>query len=257
MDMNAAKLTKPQRDKIRSFIDFAACSEKTAIEALKRHEWSLEGAINSYFNEAPVMRVQPVDKRKLEDLYARYKDADEDKIGVEGVEKLCTDLGVDPTDIIMLIFAYKVKAATMCEFSRQEFINGLGSLGCDSIDKIKEKFSRWKAELDDETRFADFYNYAFNFSKEPTQKSLALDTAIAVWQLVLKDRFKFLDDWVQFLQEKHSKSISRDSWQLLLQFAVQMNADPDLSNFDSDGAWPVLIDEFASWFREKKGSRGG
>ncbi|NDW60263.1 DCN1-like protein, partial [Yangia sp. PrR004] len=52
----------------------------------------------------------------------------------------------------------------------------------------------------------------------------------------------------QFLQVRHNKAISRDTWAQLLEFVKTI--DPQLSNFDDEGAWPYLIDEFVEYLTE-------
>lgn len=80
-------------------------------------------------------------------------------------------------------------------------------------------------ELKDQGKFKDFYQFTFNFAKNPGQKGLGksclvlitltvfllnvyrpisgfltdLEMAIAYWNLVLAGRFKFLDLWNKFL----------------------------------------------------------
>ncbi|PIM99518.1 hypothetical protein CDL12_27985 [Handroanthus impetiginosus] len=168
---------------------------------------------------------------------------------VDGITLLCNDLQVDPQDIVMLVLSWHMKAATMCEFSKQEFIGGLQSLGIDSLEKFRERIPFMRSELKDEHKFREIYNFAFGWAKEKGQKSLALDTAIGMWQLLFAEKqWPLVDHWCQFLQARHNKAISRDTWSQLLEFA--RTVDPALSNYDPEGAWPYLIDEFAEYLTE-------
>jgi Cullin binding len=78
-------------------------------------------------------------------------------------------------------------------------VSGFCDLGVDSIDKLKQKLPQLEIDLNDIHKFKDFYQYTFNYAKETGQKGLDLDMAIAYWNIVLKDRFKFLDLWCKFL----------------------------------------------------------
>ncbi|KAG5598135.1 hypothetical protein H5410_039367 [Solanum commersonii] len=167
----------------------------------------------------------------------------------DGISLLCNDMQVDPQDIVMLVLSWHMKAATMCEFSKQEFIGGLQSLGIDSLEKLREKLPFMRSEMKDEHKFREIYNFAFSWAKEKGQKSLALDTAIGMWQLLFAEKeWPLVEHWCQFLQARHNKAISRDTWSQLLEFA--RNVDPALSNYDAEGAWPYLIDEFVEYLTE-------
>lgn len=73
----------------------------------------------------------------------------------------------------------------------------------DSIDKLKACLSNLENELRDSQKFKDFYQFTFNYAKNPGQKGLDLDMAIAYWNIVLDDKFKFLPLWCQFLQVRY------------------------------------------------------
>ncbi|CAM8946508.1 unnamed protein product [Rhodiola kirilowii] len=63
-----------------------------------------------------------------------------------------------------------------------------------------------------------------------------------------KKQWPLVDHWCQFLQERHNKAITRDTWSQLLEFA--RNVDPSLTNYDAEAAWPYLIDEFVEYLNE-------
>ena len=124
------------------------------------------------------------------------------------------------TSIRVLILAWKLKAATQCEFSNKEFCEGLERLRCDDIKKLKKVLPKLEQvrqktqnirnnydvqDLDSDKKvFRDFYSFTFNFGLNENQKSLEIDIALAYWQLVLQNRFRHLDLWLEFVKVRDS-----------------------------------------------------
>lgn len=51
-------------------------------------------------------------------------------------------------------------------------LTGLVCFRCDSPEKLKTILPRLEQELKDGSKFKDFYQFTFNFAKNPTQKGL-------------------------------------------------------------------------------------
>lgn len=248
------RLNKQQKDRVTQFRNITGANDKQAIDCLRQAGWSVEGGIEVFY--ASGMQATPsADTSNIEKMFQRYKDAgDSTKMMAEGIATLCEDLGVEPSDIALLVLSYHLSARIMCEYSREEWVTGLSKLGIDSLDKLRGKLSELRGELQDTQRFHDVYNYSFQWACEEGKKVMQLDTALAMWQLLYADerRWQYIDDWCEFLQEHHKgRTISRDTWAQLFEFARQIK--PDFSNYDDAGAWPYLMDEFVEYMRKKNG----
>lgn len=242
------RYNKQQKDKISQFRSITGASEKIAVDCLKVANWSLEVGIDRFYTSGFVA----CDTKAIDALFLKYKDPTDDLILADGMSRFCDDLEVDPSDIVMLVLSWHLNAATMCEYTRDEFIGGLCKLGCDSIDKLKRRLPDMRAELRDDGKFRDIYTYAYLFAREKNQKCLQLDTALAMWQLLFAEdrRWPLLESWCEFLQKHHNRAISKDTWVQLYDF--YKNIKPDFSNFDENGAWPYLMDEFVDFMKQKQ-----
>jgi DCN1-like protein 1/2 len=181
----------------------------------------------------------------------------------EGIARLCDDLGVDPSDPVMLCLSWRLGAATMCEWSRDEFVGGMrGLLGGGSgsggvgLASLKAAIPSLRREMADPSKFSQMYAYAFGWAAEKGQKCLQLDTALAMWRLLLGEgtprpggAWPLLERWLDFLKQAHAgRAIGRDTWLQLLEFVRTVK--PDMSDYDENGAWPYLLDEFVELCRK-------
>ncbi|XP_041829342.1 DCN1-like protein 3 [Melanotaenia boesemani] len=196
---------------------------------------------------------------RIEELFCYYKDEQEDAILEEGMERFCNDLCVDPAEFRVLVLAWKFQAATMCKFTRREFVEGCKAIQADSIEGICSRFPRMLIEAQGEENFKDLYRFTFQFGldAEEGQRSLQREIAIALWRLVFtQDTPEILDRWLDFLAENPSsiRGISRDTWNMFLNFTQTIG--PDLTNYSEDEAWPSLFDTFVEWELERRKKEG-
>lgn len=195
---------------------------------------------------------QEVDVTKINALFAKYKDDTEDAILADGMEKFCQDLGVDPTEFIVLVLAWKFNASQMCRFTRTEFVDGFKALKVDSIRSLQNRFPELEAEVtNDLEKFKDLYRFTFKFGLdvEEGQRALPKNIALPLWKLVFsKNVPAVLDRWFAYLENRQLRGISRDTWYMFLNFTEAI--EPDFENYDDSEAWPSLFDDFVESERE-------
>jgi len=198
---------------------------------------------------------QAFSAKRLEEIFNKYKDDDDDDddqtMGTTGMEKFCSDLELDPDDVVTLVIAYHLKARQMGSFTKEEFMKGFEQLGLDTLDKMRKYIPKFRNELDDPSIFKNIYRFAFDFSKEPQQKCLDLEIAQALISLLLVERYPLASSFLEFLKQQDSyKGLNVDQWTSLLEFCKAI--DPSFANYDENGAWPCVLDEWVTWVKEKK-----
>lgn len=171
-------------------------------------------------------------------------------IYAEGVERFCADLEVDPTDVVLLVVSYHLKSKRMCEITKEGWLQGWRELRCDSLDLMKQIIPQLRDELKKDDFFKEIYRFSFSLSLDENQRSLPCDVAIPMWKLLLDGKYAKLDTWCEFVEKKHGKSISKDTWNLFYDFVIGVGID--LNKFDADGAWPVLIDDYVKYLETNK-----
>nr|SVE76013.1 EOG090X0DAO [Daphnia hispanica] len=174
-----------------------------------------------------------------------------DTIGPEGVETFCRDLNVEPENIALLVLSWKMGAKQMGYFTLQEWLLGLTDLQCDSLVKLQGKLSYLHSLLLDSSHFKSIYRYAFDFSRDKDQRSLDVETAKAMLGLLLGRQWSLLNSFFQFLDQSRYRVLNKDQWCNVLEFSRAV--DVDLKNYDVDGAWPVMLDEFVEWLKVTRG----
>jgi hypothetical protein len=70
------------------------------------------------------------------------------------------------SQFLQLVISYHMNANIMCEYSREEWVNGLSRMSCDSIDKLRAKLPELRGELRDPARFQEVYSFAFSWARE-------------------------------------------------------------------------------------------
>ncbi|KAG1668789.1 DCN1-like protein 5 [Nymphon striatum] len=192
-------------------------------------------------------------EKKCIALFQEYIGTGSNMICPDGMEKFCEDISVEPENvlslIVMLVVAWKMNAKQMGFFTESEWLKGFTDLKCDSVKSIKEKLDYLRSLLKDQAIFKSIYRYAFDFAKSLDQRCLDIETGRDMLQLLLGIHWPLLGSFKEFLVKTDRKVINKDQWYNILEFSRTII--PDLSNYDVDGAWPVLLDEFVEWLKNE------
>jgi len=206
------------------------------------------------------VRQPNVNKKALKLLYQKYADelppADHpggpDGVAGEKFLEFFRDLEVDPgTDVAALALASACNAAEMGIFRRREFICGCAALEVDNIADLRTKMAQLREQVVSGQALADVYTYTFGVALDPPCKVLPLEEAAQYWALLLPN-WSLREDFCDWAAKNmKGRAIPRDLWMMVLKLATEVPAD--LSTYDENPAWPVVLDDFVEYYRAQKG----
>lgn len=229
---------------VKDLAELAGIPPRKAQSILRNCNYDLQRAANAIFSGE--VEVDSAATAVASKIYEQYVDPDEKEIGIDGTIQFIQDLGVPLEDPVVLAVAKELGSPAMGRFPRTEFIAGCVRLG-PSMDELKASVEQLRNKMNDDlSYFTEVYRFTFGFNmQERGQRMLSTETAVEYWKLLLTGKFALLDQWVDFVLTVHNKkSISKDTWNMIWDFAKYQKTDPDLSQYDEEAAWPSIIDEF-------------
>ncbi|KFK43823.1 hypothetical protein AALP_AA1G178500 [Arabis alpina] len=191
---------------------------------------------------------------RIDHLFNQYANPSSNLIDPEGIEELCSNLEVSHTDIRILMLAWKMKAEKQGYFTQEEWKRGLKALRADTINKLKKALPELEKEVRRQSNFADFYAYAFRYClTEEKQKSIDIETICQLLDIVMGSTFRAqVDYFVDYLKIQNDyKVINMDQWMGFYRFCNEISF-PDMADYNPELAWPLVLDNFVEWIREKQ-----
>jgi DCN1-like protein 4/5 len=223
------------------------------------------------------VKLDMYSEQRAETLFSQFADEDSpDVIGAEGFERLCKEAQVPLDGALPLLLAWQFGSHEIAKISKQEWMEGTATLRVSSLASFAvvlndlndlvvlgrpaAAMSHVKSQrgaaydttrydsyaADTRKAFSSFYTFCFALAKPESSRNIDMETACALWSVVLAPQFSLIADVTEFINVTGSyKGVNKDLWNMMLEFC--RDTRKDLSNFEADGAWPTVIDDFVRW----------
>jgi DCN1-like protein 1/2 len=198
-----------------------------------------------------------------------------DKINITGAQKYLTDLCIELDEVVHLALCDLLSCPSIGEFEREGFISGWASASTSATNaKPLDTVSRQKAYVEtlrirlqnDPAYFKTIYRSAFKLAKPESQRSVPLDSALEFWRMFFSSSSggiewstkstPWLDLWLEYYETQGKRPVNKDLWNMVGELVVktQEPGGETLQWWNEDGAWPMAVDEFVAWVKEKRKS---
>ena len=160
------------------------------------------------------------------------------------------DVGLHPDHLLAFVISWRLNSKRMGVIKKDPFIQGLCTLQVDSVEKLKAMLPLFHKDLKDHRK--EIFIHAFQIAKPPTQRTLDFETASAIIRLFLSSHVH-AEKFITFLRDQTSyKVLTRDQWACAYDLISTLS--PTLDDYDADGAWPSMMDEYYEWIRSGHGA---
>lgn len=195
---------------------------------------------------------------ELLELYDRYANKELDRIDIDGLVRLISDLQYKLEDLVTISLAKIMHCSKLSEgISRDTFLSTWYMQGCSTIAQMRHVLEDLETKLQvDPNYLAEIYKYAFDLAVDTNSRNLDLDTAIEYWRLFFQPQYsvhvdeKLLSSWLTFLRASGKPDVTRDTWQMLLEFFKRFSSlEAVKKSYNEEDAWPYIIDEFYEYLQ--------
>ncbi|EIE81618.1 hypothetical protein RO3G_06323 [Rhizopus delemar RA 99-880] len=205
----------------------------------KRKAISTNGELNSITTKKTrtTKKTQKTSKdqksfdKVCQNWFNKYKDQDNTNIiGPDGCQTFFSDIDVSLESIFPILIAWKMNCSRMGYITMEEWNHGMKE---SNESKLKKELNSLEKLVEkDESLFKKIYLYTFPYAKSEGQKSMQTEVAVALWQILLVNRYPIVQSFIQFIEEKKPvKVINKDQWASLLDFCKSI--PEDLSGYDA------------------------
>ena len=173
---------------------------------------------------------------------------------MESISVLCTDLGLPLDDARVLVLLWKLGAASRPgEITLPEWTTGLAKLSCKSLADMKALLPSLDSGFISSSgkSFKELSKFAFKFNLEGSYKTMEKELAIGLLDVLLLGRNNSHGEtFKKFLEQSKDPNYNRvtlDQWTSFFEFSTTFGSD--LTAFDTNSSWPVLLDDYVSWMK--------
>ncbi|KAF7716133.1 Uncharacterized protein PECH_005406 [Penicillium ucsense] len=258
--------TASQKQSIAQFVALTDCTDSVASKFLRAAHWNIDRAIDSYFSSRSSSNAEDKSSAALKKIFNQYRDESNEEaavISIEGAMRFLEDINVQLDEVTCLGVMELCKCPTMGEFPRESFVAGWKEAKCDTLPKMAEYANQLRSRIPtDKDLFRRVYCHTFPISRMAGQRNLPYDLAAEQWRLLFTaDRggvpwstasTPWLEWWLEFLEERGKKAVSKDLWQQLELFVRKTKEDESFGWWSVDAAWPGTLDDFVGWVQEKR-----
>ncbi|KAF7549635.1 hypothetical protein G7046_g8279 [Stylonectria norvegica] len=257
--------TAQQKAIVAQFVSLTGASDRQATRFLRSTGFKINEAVDSYFSSNGDSKGPSPLETKLEAVFESLRDDGSDEKNKMELDSTMQYLGkklkVSLENAELFVPLELVQAPNVGEITKKGFVDGwkAAGVGATSQEQAAHVQKLIASLSTDQALFKKVYRHAFVAGREGDQKSLSLENAMVYWGMLFSPpgliwkttHHDFLELWKGFLNEKWTRSVNKDMWNMILEFAFKSIADETLSFWNEDGAWPSVIDDFVEWCQQK------
>jgi len=225
-------------------------------------------------NSSPMSRkAETYSPQRALELFNGYtKIDDKTVIETEGFEQLCSDANIAMDGALPLILAWQMGSKEMGKITKDEWVKGTSSLRISSLSQLslvvteledllfrgcaatkptgkKNDYDRSAYNTyarDVKVGFHKLYMFSYVHAKPEQSKNLDMEISLALWSVLLAPKYPIMAEVLLFINDNSEsyKATNKDLWSMMLEFC--QTVDPNLQDYEADGAWPTLLDDFVS-----------